>query len=95
VVGVNSFIDQHAEEINVQRIDPALEGRQVESLKQIKATRDQEQVADALSKLRQASAGSENLVPLICRAVECYATVGEISGTLKQSFGKFRPMVTI
>ncbi len=95
VVGVNSFIDEHSEEINVQRIDPALEGQQVAALQRIKAERDQEKVAAALSKLHQAAAGSDNLVPLICQAVECYATVGEISGTLKQSFGKFRPMVTI
>ena len=36
-----------------------------------------------------------NLIPLICDAVEAYASVGEISGALKKSFGKFRPMVTI
>ncbi|MBN8660160.1 MAG: methylmalonyl-CoA mutase [Candidatus Obscuribacter phosphatis] len=36
-----------------------------------------------------------NLIPLICEAVEAYASVGEISGALKKSFGKFRPMVTI
>jgi methylmalonyl-CoA mutase N-terminal domain/subunit len=95
VVGVNSFIDEHEAEINVQRIDPALEGRQVASLKAIKESRDNEKVAAALTRLNQAAESDENLIPFICEAVECYATVGEISGTLKKSFGKFRPMVTI
>jgi methylmalonyl-CoA mutase N-terminal domain/subunit len=40
-------------------------------------------------------ASRPNLIPLICDAVEAYASVGEISGALKKSFGKFRPMVTI
>ncbi|MBP9091098.1 methylmalonyl-CoA mutase [bacterium] len=95
VVGVNSFIDEHEEEINVQRIDPALEGRQVTALQELRASRDQEKVDAALAKLHLAANSSDNLIPLICQAVECYATVGEISGTLKKSFGKFRPMVTI
>jgi methylmalonyl-CoA mutase, N-terminal domain len=95
VVGVNSFIDAESEQIQVQRIDPALEPRQVESLRKIKAERDQQAVERALASLHQAAAGSANLIPYICEAVQCYATVGEISNTLKRSFGKFRPLVTI
>jgi methylmalonyl-CoA mutase N-terminal domain/subunit len=95
VVGVNSFIDAESEQIQVQRIDPALEPRQVESLRKIKAERDQQAVEQALASLHQAAAGSANLIPYICEAVQCYATVGEISNTLKRSFGKFRPLVTI
>jgi methylmalonyl-CoA mutase N-terminal domain/subunit len=84
VVGVNSFIDEHEEEINVQRIDPALEGRQVTALQEIRASRDQEKVDASLAKLHLAANSSDNLIPLICDAVECYATVGEISNTLKK-----------
>lgn len=95
VVGVNSFIDEHEEQIPVQRIDPALEPRQVESLRKIKAERDNSAVEKALNNLHKAADGSDNLIPYICQAVEAYATVGEISNTLKGSFGKFRPLVTI
>lgn len=95
VVGVNSFIDAESEQIQVQRIDPALEPRQVESLRKIKAERDQKAVEKALASLHQAAEGSANLMPYICEAVQSYATVGEISNTLKRSFGKFRPLVTI
>ena len=95
VVGFNSFIDEVEGEIPVQRIDPTLEGKQVASLKAVKDRRDAERVEHTLQRLHEAANGSANLVPFICDAVEAYATVGEISATLKRSFGKFRPMVTI
>lgn len=79
----------------MQRIDPTLEGKQVASLKAVKDRRDAERVEHTLQRLHEAANGSANLVPFICDAVEAYATVGEISATLKRSFGKFRPMVTI
>jgi methylmalonyl-CoA mutase N-terminal domain/subunit len=97
VVGVNSFYDEAAsqgESIAVQRIDPALEQNQVKKLKEIRETRDNEKVDACLTKLYDAAQGADNLMPFICEAVEAYATVGEISATLKKSFGKFRPLVT-
>jgi methylmalonyl-CoA mutase N-terminal domain/subunit len=48
-----------------------------------------------LAKLLEAARGNENLLPLICDAVESYATVGEISNTLRNAFGKFRPAPTL
>lgn len=97
VVGVNSFIDAQEEDIPVQRIDPELETKQVANLKKIKAERDQAKVDQILERLSQAAAqeGGENLVPIICEAVEAYASVGEITSALKKAFGKFRPLVTI
>jgi methylmalonyl-CoA mutase, N-terminal domain len=95
VVGVNSFIDEVEEEIPVQRVNPELEVKQVERLKAIKEKRDNVKVKACLEALHQGADGNANLVPLICEAVEAYATVGEISNTLKSSFGKFRPLVTI
>lgn len=68
---------------------------QVADLKAVKAERDKEKVDHALSKLSDGAAGADNLIPLICTAVEAYATVGEISNTLRKSFGKFRPVATL
>ncbi|MBU6454219.1 MAG: methylmalonyl-CoA mutase [Cyanobacteria bacterium REEB67] len=96
VVGVNSFIDEEeGEAIQVQRIDPELEQKQVARLKEVRASRDNERVDKCLASLLRAAAGQDNLMPYICEAVEAYATVGEISATLKKSFGKFRPLVTL
>jgi methylmalonyl-CoA mutase N-terminal domain/subunit len=61
-----------------------LEGRQVTALQELRASRDQEKVDATLAKLHLAANSSDNLIPLICDAVECYATVGEISGTSKK-----------
>jgi methylmalonyl-CoA mutase N-terminal domain/subunit len=98
VVGVNSFIDEEdlqADAMKVQRIDPELEQKQVTRLKEIRASRDNVKVDACLASLLLAAQGTDNLMPFICEAVEAYATVGEISGTLKKSFGKFRPLVTL
>lgn len=95
IVGVNRFIDVNSEKIEIHRVDPKLETEQVADLKRVKAERDQEKVEHALQKLAETASGSGNLIPLICNAVDSYATVGEISNTLRKSFGKFRPVATL
>jgi len=95
VVGVNSFMDDASEPIAIQRIDAAIENRQVERLRKVREARDEEKVNHCLSKLEEAARGNDNLVPRIADAVAEYATVGEISNTLRRAFGKFRPPVTL
>jgi methylmalonyl-CoA mutase N-terminal domain/subunit len=95
VVGVNEFVDNEHETIEIHRVDPALEEEQKRDLKQMRGERDSERVKDSLKKLLEAAQGSENLIPFICNAVETYATVGEISNTLRTAFGKFRPIPTL
>ncbi|MBI1270321.1 methylmalonyl-CoA mutase [bacterium] len=95
VVGVNDFVDEEEESIPIHRVDPKLEEEQIKFLKQVKAGRDQEALEKSLGALKEAADKSDNLLPFIEKAVEEYATVGEISKTLKNSFGKFRPSVTV
>lgn len=95
VVGVNRFIDQQSERIDVHRVDPELEEEQKRDLAKVKAQRDGQRVEHALNQLHEGATGTANLLPLICNAVESYATVGEISNTLRKSFGKFRPVATL
>jgi methylmalonyl-CoA mutase N-terminal domain/subunit len=95
VVGVNDYLDDVSEPIALQRIDPIIETRQRERLTKLKSERDIEKVKATLQKLDTAARASDNLVPLIAEAVAVYATVGEISNTLRHAFGKFRPPVTL
>ncbi|MFN8551239.1 MAG: methylmalonyl-CoA mutase family protein [Candidatus Obscuribacterales bacterium] len=95
IVGVNRFIDKESEKIEIHRVDPKLETEQVADLKRVKAERDQEKVDHSLGKLAEVAQGTGNLIPHICAAVDCYATVGEISNTLRKAFGKFRPVATL
>ncbi|HEY9714172.1 MAG TPA: methylmalonyl-CoA mutase family protein, partial [Chroococcales cyanobacterium] len=96
VVGVNRFIDQDSGKIDLYRVDPALEETQKRDLAKVKKERDQKQVEAVLAKLHdQAAQPGDNLMPTIYDAVSAYATVGEISDTLRSAFGKFRPVVTL
>jgi methylmalonyl-CoA mutase N-terminal domain/subunit len=90
VVGVNRFRQDEEESPRVFRMDPELERRQVERLRELRASRDQASVEAALEDLEQAARGSENLMPKILRACEVYATVGEISDRLRSVFGEYR-----
>ena len=89
VVGVNRFVLPEERPIPVLRIDPEIERAQVETLRRIKAERDQAAVRTALAELEEAARSTENLMPFIIRAVEAYATLGEISDCLRRVFGEY------
>ncbi|MBX9670272.1 MAG: methylmalonyl-CoA mutase [Candidatus Obscuribacterales bacterium] len=95
VVGVNDFVDEADDDMKLLRVDPKLEEEQVRDLKRIKDTRDAQKVEQSLERLLAAARGTDNLMPLILDCVESYATVGEISSTMKKAFGKFKPVVTV
>ena len=95
VVGVNRFQVDEEEQVNVLRIDPALEQAQVERVRALRARRDAQLTTDALNRLEQASKTDENLLPHILACVEAYATVGEISNTLRRVWGEYRETSTI
>ena len=95
VIGVNRFQLEDEPPVNVLRIDPALEQAQVERLHSLRERRDAQGVSAALDKLQQASGTDENLLPRILECVEAYATVGEISNTLRRVWGEYRETSTI
>ncbi len=95
VVGVNQYIDKTEEKLKIYRASSQLEERQIENLRKLRSSRDNAKVKESLDQLLKAANGRDNLMPFICLAVERYATVGEISTTLRQSFGQFRPIATL
>ena len=95
VVGVNRFQVEEEPPINVLRIDPVLEKAQVERLRALRERRDAKAGEAALEKLQQAAATTENLLPRILECVEAYATVGEISDTLRRVWGEYRETSTV
>jgi methylmalonyl-CoA mutase N-terminal domain/subunit len=90
VVGVNKFRAKDEKPIATFRLDPELERTQLESVRKVKATRDNAATSSALSRLRQAASDGSNLMPHILSAAENYATVGEISDELRSVFGEYR-----
>jgi methylmalonyl-CoA mutase N-terminal domain/subunit len=89
IVGVNKFTQEEPSATNVFRVDDSIRIHQIEKLDRLKVERDGNAVALALQKLQQAAKGKQNLMPYILTAVECYATLGEISDTLRAVFGEY------
>jgi methylmalonyl-CoA mutase, N-terminal domain len=95
VVGVNEFASEQEVAVPIQRIDEALEGRQVERVRAMRGRRDKDVHAEALRRVEDAARSGENLMPKILLAVESYATVGEIADAMRKVFGEYRETVTV
>jgi methylmalonyl-CoA mutase N-terminal domain/subunit len=95
VVGVNRFTREDDPPIPTQHIDEALERKQVDRLRALRARRDPGPLQQSLNRIRDQARSGANLMPAILEAVESYATVGEIASTLREVFGEYRETVTI
>ena len=95
VVGVNRFTTSGDQPIDLLRMDPETSQRQVERLKEVRLSRNQGKVSDALQELRKAAQSGENVMPHILDAVKAYATLGEICGVLREIFGEYQQQITI
>jgi methylmalonyl-CoA mutase, N-terminal domain len=95
VVGVNRFEIEEEKPYQVQRIDEALEQKQVERLRALRAKRDKKNWEAALKSIGEAARSGENLMPRIIHAVENFATVGEISDAMRKVFGEHKEAVVI
>jgi methylmalonyl-CoA mutase N-terminal domain/subunit len=95
VVGVNEFVSEEEAAVPIQRIDEALEQRQVQRVKELRVRRDAGVHRVALKGVEDAARGGENLMPRIVAAVEAYATVGEIADVLRGVFGEYRETVVV
>ncbi len=88
VVGVNDYVGDD-KGIEILQIDDTVCARQIEQLKQLRASRSNEAVTRALGALRKAAEGTANTMPFIYDAVKAYATVGEICDALRDVFGVY------
>ena len=95
VVGVNAFHLDEEKAIPLQRIDEALERKQVERLRALRAKRDQAKWQAALKQVEDTARGAGNLMPVIVEAVEANATVGEISDAMRHVYGEYHETVVI
>jgi methylmalonyl-CoA mutase N-terminal domain/subunit len=92
IVGVNEFVSEEKTPVKILRIDPEIEKKLIERLKEVKRQRNNVKVKKALDMLRRsAEKENENLMPHIIRAVREYATLGEICDVLREVFGEYKP----
>lgn len=90
IVGVNKYQVPEERPIEILKVDPEVERRQVERVRKIKRERNQAAAGEKLARVREAACSGENLMPPIIDAVKSYCTVGEISDVFREVFGVYR-----
>jgi methylmalonyl-CoA mutase N-terminal domain/subunit len=89
VVGVNEYVTDEVDEVEILRVDPESERQQVERLEQFKADRDQEAVDKRLEELREVAKGDGNLLAPLRAALKDKASIGEVCGVMREEFGEY------
>jgi methylmalonyl-CoA mutase N-terminal domain/subunit len=89
VVGVNRYVEEEAEPIELHRLDPEAERHQLERTARVRAERDVDEAARALEAVRQTARGSANLLPPMREALRARCTIGEICDVLREEFGTY------
>ena len=89
VVGVNRYVEQESEPIELYKLDAAAERRQLERTARVRAERNTEEAQRALQEVRRVARTDENLLPPMRAALRARGTVGEISGVLREEFGTY------
>jgi len=95
VVGVNKYRIEEQELEGLLKIDRSVHETQIQSLRMIRAERNQTEVHAHLAELKKAAEGTANLMPFILQAVRTYATVGEICSTFRLVFGEYQEHNTL
>ncbi|OGL12409.1 MAG: methylmalonyl-CoA mutase [Candidatus Rokubacteria bacterium RIFCSPLOWO2_02_FULL_73_56] len=90
VVGVNRHVEAAPWRVAIHRHAEEVAGARAAELAALRAGRDARAVARALGELETAARGDANLLPVLVRAVETYATVGEMFDVLRGVFGEYR-----
>jgi methylmalonyl-CoA mutase, N-terminal domain len=89
IVGVNRYQEEETEPIELLRIDPAAEKRQLERTARVRRERDAAAAESALAEVRRVARGEENLLPPMREALRVRCTVGEICEVLREEFGTY------
>lgn len=93
IVGVNRYASEADEEpdMELHTVDETIRDRQTERLAELKESRDSAAVENALSDLKKAAEGKDNILYPMKEALTNLATLGEVSDVLREVFGQYRP----
>jgi len=90
VVGVNKYVTDQVDDVDILRVDPEAEQRQLARLAAFKERRDQGGVDAKLKALRDVARGEGNLLHPIRAALAADASIGEVCGAMRDVFGEYR-----
>jgi methylmalonyl-CoA mutase, N-terminal domain len=89
IVGVNAHVEEGGEEIELHRLDPEAERRQIERTQRLRAERNGAEADAALARVREVARGTGNLLLPMREALRALCTVGEICGALRDQWGTY------
>ena len=90
VVGVNKYVTDTVDDVDILKVDPAAEKRQKERLAKFKANRDAVAVEARLEELREVARGDGNLLHPIRDALAANASIGEVCNAMRDVFGEYQ-----
>ena len=90
IVGVNKFVTDQVDDVDILRVDPEAEQRQLARLKTFKESRDQAGVEAKLEAVRDVARGDGNLLHPIRAALAADASIGEVCGAMREIFGEYQ-----
>jgi methylmalonyl-CoA mutase, N-terminal domain len=89
VVGVNEYVTDQVDEVEILKVDPESEREQVDRLTAFKQDRDADAVSTLLEELREVARGEGNLLEPMRAALKERASIGEVCGVLREEFGEY------
>jgi len=89
IVAVNRFTEEESEPIELHRLDPEAERRQLERTARVRAERNAGAAEAAVADVRLAAAGEGNLLVPMREALRARATIGEICNALRDEWGMY------
>ena len=93
-VGVNCYrIEEEARKVELHPYNEQASSKQCKRIQEVRRMRSESEVGHALSEISKIAGNGENLMPAIIKAIQSYATLGEITEVLKDVFGEFREPV--
>ena len=90
IVGVNKYVTDQVDDVDILRVDPEAEQRQLARLKTFKQNRDTAAVEARLGELRDVARGEGNLLHPIRAALAAGASIGEACGAMREVFGEYK-----
>ncbi|HYC27313.1 MAG TPA: methylmalonyl-CoA mutase family protein, partial [Chitinophagaceae bacterium] len=90
IVGVNRFEVKEETFIPILRVDDSIRDQQIQKLSSLKASRNADEVKEALARIRASAIDGTNIMPSVVSAVEQYCTLGEIADVLREVFGEYK-----
>ena len=90
IVGVNKYETDVVDDVDILKVDPAAETRQLKRLAAFKEARDQPALDAKLESLRDVARGEGNLLPPIKEALAAGGSIGDVCNAMRDVFGEYK-----